>query len=69
MIATLGLLVWGYVVARLLQVPFEYEGQSSNARAWLVITSICGLLTATYALWDLFRAATRASSTMQGLGQ
>jgi len=54
MIPWLAVLVWAYVVVRLLQIPVEYEGQSGNARMWLVITSLIGGLVATIALMSIW---------------
>ena len=59
MIPSLALLVWAYVVARLLQVPIEFLARDDTRRSWLAWISAIGILVASWALWEVFQAAQR----------
>jgi hypothetical protein len=59
------MIIWAYAVARLLQVPVEYHGTSPNARAWLVITSIIGIVLVTWAYSDVVSAAKTVTNVTQ----
>jgi hypothetical protein len=53
MIPMLGLLIWAYVIARLLQTPATYIGSSRGIRIWLGITSLAGITLASFAMFSL----------------
>ena len=63
MLPGIATIIWAYAVARLLQIPVEYEGSSLNGRAWLIVTSGIGIVVATFAYFGVLGAARTVSPT------
>lgn len=70
MLPAIGTIIFAYVVARLIQVPIEYQGPSKAARGWIIALSAVAILAAGFSWLDLVLAARTAGKAASGyLGQ
>lgn len=67
MIPAIGFLIWAYAVARLIQVPIEFTGESKGRRIWLIVVSAVGIMLATIAFADLELGAIQNQHAMNSI--
>lgn len=67
MIPAIGTIIFAYVVARLIQIPIEYEGKSTAARGVIVVLSIVAILVASFSWLSLITAGNEMGKTAAGM--
>lgn len=60
MLQTIGLMLWAYCVARLLQVPVELKGDTG--RGWHFTVSVVAILILSALAWSLVMTPTPAAT-------
>jgi hypothetical protein len=67
MLAGIALIVWGYALARLFQVPAELPVENQRTKAWIILCSVLGIIVATVGLLLTLSSGLTGAGALRGL--